>query len=223
MVVKKGTQWGRPGRPGPRVPVARSDEEASLLIAQGSVEVILVSGDMAKTVGSSGNEKGPRFFSVPIDLLVVSVRHDDGVTDHRVLSHCVVRRKWSSGGFFRGRFTAFCNAQFLNGRNIAPRGHPNDGKFEIVEIDSRASFRQRFLMLSRMTSGTHVPHPDIHVRQTSAFDEAHLTGSVFIDGRLVVGGLDSIRIDTDAIVVWVPLPFAESNPLDAASLEAHEG
>ena len=223
MVVKKGTQWGRAGRPGPSVPVARSDEEAARLLARGSMELILVSGDMARTIGSSGNERSPHFLSVPIDLLVVSVRHDGRLAEYRALSHCVVRQRWTAGGLLRGGITAACNAQFINGRNIAPRGHPNDGRFEVVEIDSRASLRQRLLIFSRMSSGTHLPHPDVRMRQVTAYTESHLSGKVVIDGRPVAGEIDTIRIEPDAIVVWVPLPFVESEHSDATSLESHEG
>lgn len=184
--------------------------------------MILISGDMATTLGSSGNAESPTFLRVPIDLLDVSVRNSGRITEYRALSHCIIRRRWTGGGYFRGGITAVCNAQFVKGRNLAPKGHPNDGRFEVVEVSARTSVRQRFLILSRLSTGTHVPHPDIRIRQMSAYSDAESSGAVLIDGVSIPGVIDTIRVIPDAIVIWIPLPIIETGSACATNLETHE-
>jgi YegS C-terminal NAD kinase beta sandwich-like domain len=59
---------------------------------------------------------------------------------------------------------AIMNGQFLGvlgAVDLAPRGHPGDGRAEIVVIDVPPD--QRREMRARLASGTHVPHPGITI------------------------------------------------------------
>ena len=71
-------------------------------------------------------------------------------------SHVVGRRLSSR---FRGEVLFVMNAQFLGPYDIAPRGHPNDGRVEVLKVASSMSWRVRRRALQRALTGTHVPHP----------------------------------------------------------------
>lgn len=74
------------------------------------------------------------------------------------------------------------NGEYLRGRDVVPRGHPADGRFEVhvyaVPADQRAEMRRR------LKTGTHVPHPAI---RTFHATEARVIWSrsvrLEIDGR----------------------------------------
>ena len=46
------------------------------------------------------------------------------------VAHVVVRRQW-----WRGEIVMAMNAQFYGRYDVAPRGHPNDGKVDVVRVD----------------------------------------------------------------------------------------
>jgi hypothetical protein len=66
------------------------------------------------------------------------------------------------------------NGQYLRGFDVAPRGHPGDGRFEVHVYALEP--RERGPMQHRLTAGRHLPHPRIiesSGRQvTLRFDEA---------------------------------------------------
>jgi hypothetical protein len=53
--------------------------------------------------------------------------------------------------------------QYLRGADINPRSHPGDGTAEVQAYGLIPA--QRRAMRARLASGTHVPHPEIHLRR----------------------------------------------------------
>ena len=51
------------------------------------------------------------------------------------------------------------NGQYLGGSDVAPRGHPGDGRLEVQVYALRAG--ERAGMRRRLPVGTHLPHPRI--------------------------------------------------------------
>ena len=49
--------------------------------------------------------------------------------------------------------------------DVAPRAHPNDGRFDVVEVSAAMPARARLQAWRRLATGTHVPHPDITTRR----------------------------------------------------------
>jgi len=97
------------------------------------------------------------------------------------------------------------NAQFLGRYDVAPRGHPNDGAVEVLDVDPALGVADRVKAWRRLPTGTHVPHPDITVRRVRAQQETFdppLT--VWLDG-VRVGDVRnvSLRVEPDAVVVVV--------------------
>lgn len=184
MTIRRGEDWGRPGRPPADLIWFADDASAARAVDEGAREIGLGGGDMARTLGASAGTRGGvdvtgSAVSFPIDLIeVTSVDGRRAVA----LAHVVIRhRRWR---WWRGSIVAVMNAQFIGRWDVAPRGHPNDGRFEAVEVDSTMSIRQRFLAGRRLPTGSHVPHPLVRVRSS-----AELTipvprwAKVLVDGR----------------------------------------
>jgi diacylglycerol kinase family enzyme len=146
--------------------VVSSDRQARAIItaARRASEPIpplgLIGGDLCRTLGGTGDEarlRSDAAMQLPVDLGAVLV---DGRL-HWFVAHLVARRGW-----WRGRVVAAMNAQFLGPWDVAPRGHPNDGRLDVFDAD--LPFDERLQVRSRLKAGTHVPHPRIAERHVSA-------------------------------------------------------
>lgn len=203
MTIKKGEPWGEPG-PLPRHGVVvRSDTEARAIVtaARRAGEPIpplgLLGGDLCRTLGGTGDEERLRSTSatlLPVDLGAVLV---DGRL-HWFVAHLIVRRSW-----WRGRVVAAMNAQFLGSWDVAPRGHPNDGRLDVLDAD--LPFDERLQVRSRLKTGTHLPHPRIDERHVNALQlDLDRPTPVLLDGDdLGPATTLSIRVEPDALLCVV--------------------
>lgn len=165
MTIRKGEPWGEPAEvPAEGLEVADSDRRASRSLelqrdaGRPFAPMGVAHGDMARTMGggAAGRFDGT-LVKAPVDLLHVTA---DGV-GHLALAHVVVRRSW-----WRGEVVVAMNAQFLGPYDVAPRGHPNDGRVEVVRVDPAMPVRARWNARARARTGTHLPHPQLEVRST---------------------------------------------------------
>ncbi len=138
----------------------------------------------------------------PIDLL--EVRLDGAAEPIVACAHVIARSPWSRGHWLRGRILVVMNAEFIGDWDIAPRGHPNDGRAEVVDVDASMSVRERLIARRRLPAGAHVPHPSIatrSVRTESWQFERPL--DVVVDGRRVDRASTlSIVVRADAATVY---------------------
>lgn len=174
MTVRKGAEWGeRIARPDGLV-VATSDAELAELVDGGSAAPLAVAaGDLRRTLGDG--VAGPMVQRVPLDALRIVA---DGV-ELCAVAHVVARRSW-----WRGRVVGVFNCEHLGRWDVAPRGHPNDGRAEVIEVDATMPVRARVQAWRRLPSGTHVPHPAIRVSQcTTATWEFAPPLTLYADGR----------------------------------------
>lgn len=196
MPVEKGREWGQPGKLPAAVPVASNDHEASSLVQTGELVIGLEAGDLARTLGirKPYDPSGPKQL-VQIDTIAVEL--DDGST-HTAIAHALLGHPVASRQSF-----AIMNAAFWNGRNIAPRAHPGDGKLDIVHLGTTGLDRIR--AWRRMTTGTHVPHPAISISRRAAGEvRGPKAKSVWVDGRRV--GRTSVlryRLIPEAVTIGV--------------------
>lgn len=203
MTIRKGETWGEPG-PLPRHGVVvRSDAEAREIVtaARRANEPIpplgLLGGDLCRTLGGTGDEArlhSDAAMQLPVDLGAVLV---DGRL-HWFVAHLVVRRSW-----WRGRVLVAMNAQFLGAWDVVPRGHPNDGRLDVLDAD--LPFDERLQVRARLKHGTHLPHPRIEERHVAALqvELAHPT-PVVLDGVPLDDARSlAIRIEPDALVCVV--------------------
>lgn len=175
MTIKKGEEWGTPiDRPAP-LPVVGSDADLARAAEDATGSVFALSdGDLHRSLGSP--QLGDRVVlqRLEIDGLLVEL---DGQPSLAV-AHVVVRRRW-----WRGPLLAVMNCDHLGAWNVAPRAHPNDGRFDVVEVAASMPLRARWEARRRLPAGTHVPHPDITVttgtQRTWQFDPPL---GVWVDG-----------------------------------------
>lgn len=168
MVIRKGEPWGTAVTCPAELTVASDDGELAAILGEparsadvssnlGRRALALSGGDLHRTLGAPPVPvPGAPCRRLPVDLLRCEL---DGVSEYAV-AHVVVRRPGRIG-WWRGPILAVCNAQFHGRWDIAPRGHPNDGRADLVEVAASMPLGQRRLARRRLPSGTHIPHPDI--------------------------------------------------------------
>lgn len=205
MTIRKGEQWGTVvARP---TGLQSFDSDHSLATAVAATDHLqlpslrLTGGDLHRTIGSPSERGGDFVHRLPIDLLHVVA---DGVA-HVAVAHVVVRPRLIRGSWWRGRLVIVMNADHIGNLNVAPRAHPNDGRFDVVEIAATMSLRDRLKARRLLPSGSHVPHPQITVRtgDNATWRFTH-TNQLWIDGvrRGSVREL-SARIEPDAFAIHV--------------------
>ena len=163
--------------------------------------VALTGGDLARTLGVpaavpaiAAGQPGVR---VVVDVGAVLV---DGLL-HWFVAHLVARRSW-----WRGRILVVANASFIGDWNVAPRAHPGDGRLDT--FNARPSLPVRLAVRRRLVAGTHLPHPDIVQRRTTATQFAlDPSLDVYLDGRRRArASVLSVRVEPAALEVWIPRP-----------------
>jgi hypothetical protein len=154
MTIKRGEEWGTTVPRPADMALASGDAELARLVAADPRRALgITAGDLHRAVGSPA-ERDP-VQRLPIDALVVTI---DDRTVIAVAHVLVMASCW------RGRIVAVMNCDHVGEWDVAPRAHPNDGRFDIVEVDPRMTIRRRAQARARLPHGTHVPHPDITTR-----------------------------------------------------------
>jgi hypothetical protein len=206
VTIKPGEPWGRSiDRPDDLVVVVGDVDLASRLAAarngHGGPPVFAAGGDLSRTVGGPPIDGRSTVNELPIDL--VDVRLDGGVVATTACAHIVITNPWWRGGWCRGSVVVVMNAEYIGEWDVAPRGHPNDGRVEVFEIDSTFGFRQRWQARRRVRSASHVPHPGIHTRTVrSAAWSFGRSMTVRVDGRRLGTAVDiEVIVIPDAAVV----------------------
>ncbi|CAB4893871.1 unannotated protein [freshwater metagenome] len=207
MTIRKGQEWGTIAVPSSELVTAHTDAEVRSIVesarrsGQEIPTVGLLGGDLMRTVGGSAD---PTRFSggqsvphLPVDLVHVVV---DDSREAWFVAHLVARRSW-----WHGAITAVMNAQFHRRWDVSPRGHPNDGKVDVVSVSAEMTLQQRWLARSRLALGTHVPHPLITITQrTSTTVELPLPTPLWVDGQRWGSGRHlQIDVEPDAFIVCV--------------------
>lgn len=212
MAVERHADWGRPGLPPNDLEWFVDDYSAARWIAarrtsgETDLEVGLSAGDMVRTLG-----RGSSPVCYRLDVLDVRLMTTTGPRSMMAVAHVVEVRPPRSlvGRLLRSTVSSppaakyVMNAEFVGDFDVAPRGHPNDGRCEVVEFAPSMASRQRRQAVDRMRRGDHLPHPDISVRRVGV-ESWEPIGAVLVDGRLVAGVSSiSVSVVPDAIVAWV--------------------
>jgi YegS C-terminal NAD kinase beta sandwich-like domain len=195
--VRPGEPWGSPASAPPDLEVTGDD--VALAAAARAAPGGLVrfrpdaTSDLARAVGlRSGADPAPPASELPVD----AVRLLDGLACNAVvLGVAPDRLRWRSPAFglevvidgepwFAGHATTLvvANGQFLRGADLAPRGHPGDGRLEVQVYALRRS--ERRAMRRRLATGTHLPHARIHTRTARTVDaQGPRPLALEVDGR----------------------------------------
>jgi hypothetical protein len=203
MTIEKHQAWGAPGPLPADGVLVRHDADARAVVEQHRRDdtaippLGLLGGDLCRTVGGRGDEarlRSAEAMTLPVDLGSVLV---DG-RRHWFVAHLVARRSW-----WRGRVVAVMNAQWIGSWDVAPKGHPNDGKLDVLDGD--LGLDDRFKVRSRLATGTHLPHPGIAVSRVAALQiEFERPTPIWLDGeRIGAARTLSIRTERDALTCVV--------------------
>ncbi len=201
--------WGAPCADAPDVEVAGGDAELRAAVQRHPGSLIRFHGDATSQiarcvgisgVGISGGTRATTGIAVPMDAL----RLDD---DRLALNMVIVGRppgqlRWWSRQFNfgdpwrTGEAIVIGNGQFHKGLDLVPRGHPGDGRAEVHVY--RLARGQRAAMVSRLGTGTHVPHPDIEQRSArSVVISAPKAVPIELDG-VPAGRVQSVTVSVVA-------------------------
>jgi hypothetical protein len=187
--------------------VVQSDAEVTAALSRRSRTPVGVgAGDLARTLGvAPGSNESfsgrPTVNEFSIDLLEVYL--DDRPDPVVACAHVVARAPWYRGHWLRGRILVVMNAEFVGTWDVAPRGHPNDGRAEVVEVQASMSIRERLAARRRLAIGTHLPHPRISSRSVKGGSWKFERPLVVVVDGCVVGRASSLSVEVvpDAALV----------------------
>lgn len=113
------------------------------------------------------------------------------------VAHLVARNRWWT------RVFAAMNAEHLGRWDVAPRGHPGDGRLDVY--DARLKAGDLWKVRARLPMGAHLPHPRIEERRVPAAQvELDRPLPVRLDGEIVATGrVLSVRLEPAALTVVV--------------------
>ena len=160
MTVKPGSAWGEVVATPEGALDLHGDDELAAAIERGEARpLVLRGGDLHRTGGSPAGVG--TVVRVPIDVLRIAT----GGERLTAAAHVVARRVGRLG-WWRGRIVVVMNAEHIGAWDVAPRSHPNDGRFDLVDVAASMSLRERWQAWRRLRTGTHVPHPRIASRRS---------------------------------------------------------
>ena len=142
MTIEPGMPWGRQvPRPDDLVSAQNDHDLARALTQRPGPPVAAVAGDLARTLGVSGNGRRDTINEFPIDLIEVRLDAQLGLPGEPLVacSHVIARSPLRRGHWWRGPILVVMNAEFIGDWDVAPRGHPNDGRAEVFEVDASMS------------------------------------------------------------------------------------
>jgi len=203
MTIKPGEAWGRQVRRPDGLVTVHSDRELVDALARSEGHPIAVgSGDLARTLGVASVIERASVNEFTIDLL--DVRLDDAGASIVACAHVVAHTAWSRGHCLSGPILAVMNAEFIGHWDVAPRGHPNDGRAEVFDVDGAMSVRHRLAARRRLRNATHIPHPLIATRsiRTGTWSFARPL-DVIVDGhRVGRASTLTVAVRPDAAIVY---------------------
>lgn len=202
MTARKGEPWGMPAVCPADLRVVSTDRDVRdwVIRHRTSGEPIrdlgVSGGDLARTCGGATGAH-PASAKVTVDAMRVTI--DDGEPTWGV-AHVVVRRQW-----LRDDVVMVMNAQFYGPYDIAPRGHPNDGRLDVMRVDRAMGWRERLQARQRARTGTHLPHHQLSMRSVAEVDlEFDRPMVIWIDGvRCSAARRVRISVEPDAFTAYV--------------------
>ena len=167
-------------------PIARSDKEIADLASLGERIIKIESGNIFRTLGGRESLKPSLSHkSTVCEIDLGTVQFDDEM--FLFASHCSLRQY-----HFSTKGVLVMNSQFYKNRRVAIRGHPSDGKLDMLR--SQLNLRQYMLAAKLSESGSHIPHPDIHIKSSDQHSISFQREMrIFTDGRLI-GRSDEVSI-----------------------------
>ena len=202
MNIEKGRSWGSLSPLPPEGVIIKTNKELLEKVNDCKRQGIdlptfgLLGGDLWRTLGGRRAEErlyGGEATTLDIDL-------GCALLDGKIFWFCA---HMFIGSKLKGEKIFISNVAHYGKMNPAPKAHPGDGKFDMLEV--KLSPLQTFKAVKRVSAGTHIPHPGIKYKQVSS--EQFSFGkklSIEIDGKNI-GKFStvSIRIENEALRVVI--------------------
>ena len=202
MNIEKGRSWGSLSPLPPEGVIIKTNKELLEKVNDCKRQGIdlptfgLLGGDLWRTLGGRRAEErlyGGEATTLDIDL-------GCALLDGKIFWFCA---HMFIGSKLKGEKIFISNVAHYGKTNPAPKAHPGDGKFDMLEV--KLSPLQTFKAVKRVSAGTHIPHPGIKYKQVSSEQfsfEKKL--SIEIDGKNI-GKFStvSIRIENEALRVVI--------------------
>lgn len=153
------------------------NHNSSFTVAHGSIAQAL---GIERKSNQKKESNSSNMIQVSLDLIKIEYR----TIANRTLTHELI----GAGSVLLERtrlcntFLIVSNSGIVNGRDIFPRAHPNDGLLDVLEIDSEISLRQRLVAWHKARIGVHLPHPQLHVSRHTQFEWAGHPSRMVVDG-----------------------------------------
>ena len=202
MNIEKGRSWGSLSPLPPEGVIIKTNKELLEKVNDCKRQGIdlptfgLLGGDLWRTLGGRRAEErlyGGEATTLDIDL-------GCALLDGKIFWFCA---HMFIGSKLKGEKIFISNVAHYGKMNPAPKAHPGDGKFDMLEVE--LSLFQTFKAVKRVSAGTHIPHPGIKYKQVSS--EQFSFGkklSIEIDGKNIGKySTVSIRIENEALRVVI--------------------
>jgi len=187
MTIRKNQDWGvTVARPESLI-ICENDAAASQLATESFLQqkpipaIAITRSNLSRALGAKGADvNSQNMQATPFDLIEITFA-DDSKTEQKVLAlgYGLLRKSW-----WRGEIVAAMNTSFIGDWDCAPRSHPNDGKFDLLTVTSEMKPTQRLIASRRLRLGTHLPHPQISVKQLTSFEaDCSAKPNLYIDNR----------------------------------------
>ena len=207
MTIRKNEDWGVTVTRPENLVICETDAAASQLatnyfLQQKPIPAIAITrSNLSRALGTTGADiDSQNMQATPFDLIEITFA-DESKTGQRVLAlgYGVLRKSWWSG-----EIVAAMNTSFIGDWDCAPRSHPNDGKFDLLTVKSQMKPTQRLIASRRLRLGTHLPHPQISVKQLTSFEaDCSAEPNLYVDNRkFVCVNQCKFRLLPDALTLY---------------------
>ncbi len=207
MTIRKNEDWGSTVVRPENLLICETDAAASQLATDFYLQqkpmpaIAIFRSSLSRTLGKKGsNVNSQNMQATPFDLLEVTFV-DASMIEQKVLAlgYGLLRKSW-----WRGDIVAAMNTSFIGDWDCAPRSHPNDGKFDLLAVSSEMKSTQRLIASRRLKFGTHLPHPQISVKQLTSFDaDCSVKPNLYVDNRRFISvNQCKFRLLPDALTLY---------------------
>lgn len=190
MTIRKNENWGVTVARPENLVICETDAAASQLVTDcylqhKSIPAIAIrQSNLSRALGTTGADiDSQNMQATTFDLIEITFA-DDSKAEQRVLAlgYGLLRRSW-----WHGEIVAALNTSFIGDWDCAPRSHPNDGKLDLLTVNSETKPTQRLIASRRLRLGTHLPHPQISVKQITSFEaDCSAEPNLYVDNRKFV-------------------------------------
>jgi len=201
MTIRIGEEWGEAVESAPDgTHTAFTDRDVAQALYEQRL-VLVRGGTLHQTLGSPIGDAVTR--RLPIDLVEIVDTSSETSIAVSVANICLLQR--GPFGRWRGRVVVVTNCGEYSGVTPCPRAHPNDGTFDVLEVDASMTLFQRRLAWKKAESGSHLPHPSLSVWSGERF-----CLTVEPNEQIIVDGVDlkftgdlELRVVADAGEIFI--------------------